>query len=235
MSLPVAILAGGEAQRLRPVTQSIPKALVEVAGRPFIDYQLRYLKAQGFEEVVLCVGYLGDQIEAAVRDGSAFDLNVRYSYDGPKLLGTGGALKRAAPLLGDRFFVFYGDTYLPIDFGEVARRYAASAKPALITVFRNSGQWDTSNVSFRDGVVLEYNKRRPKQGMDYIDYGLAVVSASILDNVVEGQIVDLGEIYHDLSLRGLLQGHEVFNRFHEIGSPEGLREAEDFFSSQGAL
>src|SRR6187431_438884 len=132
--LSVAILAGGLATRLRPITETIPKALVEVAGVPFIARQLDYLRAQGIPRAVLCVSYRGEQIEAAIGDGRDFGLEVRYSYDGPKLLGTGGALKRALPLLGERFFILYGDSFLPVDFGAVEAAFRASGKPALMTV-----------------------------------------------------------------------------------------------------
>jgi NDP-sugar pyrophosphorylase family protein len=233
MSLPVAILAGGEARRLRPITQRIPKALVEVAGRPFIHYQLDYLKAQGFSDVVLCVGFLGEQIQDVIGDGSAFGLSVRYSSDGPSLLGTGGALRRALPLLGERFLVFYGDTYLPIDFRKVEEEFLSSGKPALITVLKNAGSWDTSNAVFREGVVSVYSKRDLVPEMDYIDYGLGALSASVFERTPEGQPVDLGDIYHDLSVRGLLAGYEVFERFHEIGSPAALKETEQYLRVHG--
>ena len=116
MTLPVAILAGGLATRLRPITEKIPKSLVDVAGEPFIVRQLDYLFRQRVRDVVLCIGYLGEMIEAVVGDGSRFGLRVSYSIDGPILLGTGGALRRAAPLLGEAFFVLYGDSYLPVDY-----------------------------------------------------------------------------------------------------------------------
>ncbi len=149
--LPVAILAGGLANRLRPITETIPKALVTVAGEPFLFHQLRYLKAQGVAHVVICTGYLGEQVEAAVGNGHAFGLKVEISPDGPVLLGTGGALKTAAPKLGDAFFVLYGDSFLPCDFGKVQSAFEASGKPALMTVLRNGDRWDKSNVVFVDG------------------------------------------------------------------------------------
>ena len=116
VSLPVAILAGGLATRLRPVTEDTPKALLDVAGKPFVVRQLEYLRQQGIVRVVLCVGYLGEQIRAVVGDGSALGLEVLYSWDGPQLLGTGGALRHALSALGEQFMVLYGDSYLPIDF-----------------------------------------------------------------------------------------------------------------------
>jgi NDP-sugar pyrophosphorylase family protein len=229
MSLPVAILAGGLATRLHPITQTIPKSLVDVAGQPFIVRQLAYLRSQGITRVVLCLGYLGEQVEAVVGDGSAFGLDIRYSWDGPRLLGTGGALRQALPLLGEQFFVFYGDSYLPIDFRAVERDFLASSKPALMTVLKNGDQWDKSNVLFRDGCIAEYNKRTPRPEMAHIDYGLGVLSASVLENASVNEPFDLADIYHKLSLQGLLAGHEVFERFYEIGSRQGLEETIEYF------
>jgi N-acetyl-alpha-D-muramate 1-phosphate uridylyltransferase len=230
---PVAILAGGLATRLRPITEKIPKALVEVAGKPFVSRQLEYLRAQGITDVVLCTGYLGEQIEAVVKSGQAFDLDVTYSHDGPKLLGTGGALKQADALLGEVFFVLYGDSYLPVDFRAVQEAYVASTKPALMTVLRNENQWDKSNVLYRDGRIAEYNKRAPKAEMRHIDYGLGIISRKALQRYPQGQAFDLADFYHELSLAGQLAGFEVSERFYEIGSHEGLQEAERYFSNRG--
>ena len=233
MSLPVAILAGGLATRLRPITQKIPKSLVDVAGKPFVVRQLDYLRQQGITRVVLCLGYLGELVEAVVGDGSTFSLDVRYSWDGPRLLGTGGALRQALPLLAGQFFVFYGDSYLPIDFRAVERDFLMSGKPALMTVLKNHDQWDKSNVLLRDGSITEYNKRVPRPEMAHIDYGLGVLSASVLENAPNNEPFDLADIYHELSVRGLLAGHEVFERFYEIGSLKGLDETMEYFKKEG--
>lgn len=232
MSLPVAVLAGGLATRLRPITEKIPKALVDVAGQPFVVRQMDYLRQQGISRVVLCLSYLGEQVEAVVGDGSAFGLDVRYSWDGPRLLGTGGALRQALPLLGEQFFVFYGDSYLPIDFRAVERDFLASGKPALMTVLKNGDQWDKSNVLFRDGCIAEYNKLAPRPEMTHIDYGLGVMSASVLENAPANEPFDLADIYHELSVRGVLAGHEVFERFYEIGSHKGLDETIQYFRKE---
>jgi len=234
-AFPVAILAGGLATRLRPVTQNIPKALIEVAGKPFIHHQLDYLARQGIANVVLCVGYKGEQIESAIGDGREFGLTVNYSHDGPMLLGTGGALKQALPKLGGRFFVLYGDSYLPCDFHAVQQAFLKRSKPALVTVLRNENRWDKSNVLFGDGHVVEYNKRAPRPGMTYIDYGLGILSAAVLETYPENRAFDLADVYHELSISGRLAGFEVSvnERFYEIGSPQGLREAEAYFSTKG--
>lgn len=230
--LPVAILAGGLATRLRPITETIPKAVVDVAGKPFVVRQLDYLRRQGFTRIVLCVGYLGDQIEAVVGDGRAMGLDVTYSNDGPRLLGTGGALRRALPLLGEHFLVMYGDSWMPIDFKAVEAKFWESRLPALMVVLHNGDRWDKSNVLFRDGRIVEYNKRSPCPEMAYIDYGVGVLAAALLADYRDNEIIDLADIYHALSLRGELAGHEVTERFYEIGSHQGLDEAIAFFDKE---
>jgi len=228
--LPVAILAGGLATRLRPITETIPKALVDVAGRPFIEWQLDYLYQEGVRHVALCISYLGEQIEEVIGDGLRFGLKVDYSYDGDRLLGTGGALRKALPMLGDAFFVFYGDSYLPIRFVDVEESFIIQNQPALMTVLKNGDRWDRSNVLFSDGKLVEYNKHSPSKNMAYIDYGLCVLSADVLLAYPEDEPYDLAEVYHRLSLDGGLAAYEVFERFYEIGSLEGLKETEEFLT-----
>lgn len=226
---PVAILAGGLATRLRPITETIPKALVDVAGKPFIARQLEHLYAQGVRNVVLCVGYLGEMIQEVVGTGERYGLQVRYSFDGSELLGTGGALKKALPLLENHFFVLYGDSYLPVNFSTVQDAYVRSGQPALMTVLKNGDRWDKSNVLFVDGQLVEYNKRAPRPEMAYIDYGLGLVSASVFDPYPNDGPFDLATVYQDLSVKGLLAGLEMHQRFYEIGSHSGLKEAEEYF------
>src|SRR4051794_40017734 len=156
--LPVAILAGGLATRLRPVTETIPKALIDINGEPFLAHQLRLLAGRGGTQGGLCVGYRGEAIREYAGDGARFGLRLDYSFDGPRLLGTAGALRNALPLLGDAFFALYGDSYLPCDYGEVERAFFDSGKLGLMTVFRNDGRWDTSNVEYAAGRIVAYDK-----------------------------------------------------------------------------
>ena len=232
MTLPVAILAGGLATRLRPITEKIPKSLVEVGGEPFIVRQLDYLHSQKICEVVLCVGHLGEMIQAVVGDGSRFGIAVSYSMDGPAPLGTGGALRRAAGLLGEASFVLYGDSYLPVDFNAIEAEFRASNAPALMTVLYNRDRWDKSNVLFVDGKLLEYNKEAPRPDFAFIDYGLTIVTRRVLESCPANEQFDLATLYHELSLHGRLHGYQVFQRFYEIGSPNGLKEAQDFFQME---
>jgi NDP-sugar pyrophosphorylase family protein len=229
---PVAILAGGLATRLRPVTEKIPKALIEVAGQPFLRHQLRLLSGAGLRKVVLCLGYRGEMIEAQFGDGGNFGVELTYSFDGPELLGTGGAIKKALPLLGQQFLVLYGDSYLPIDYSEPVQAFVASRKLGLMTVFRNEGRWDASNVLFKDGTIQSYTKKDPTPEMRHIDYGLGVFSAAAFASWPEGKAFDLADVYQELIARGELAGHEVSQRFYEIGSPAGLAELDALLRTQ---
>jgi MurNAc alpha-1-phosphate uridylyltransferase len=225
---PVAILAGGLATRMRPVTETVPKALIEVAGAPFIAHQLRLLRREGVRQAVLCVGYLGDKIRDFVADGSSFGIDVAYSFDGATLLGTGGALRRALPLLGQTFFVLYGDSYLDIPFAPVLDAFRRSRRPALMTVFRNEGRWDTSNVLFDGAHVVRHDKRAPRPDMHYIDYGLGILTSGVLAHRDATRGFDLTDVYAELAAAGQLAGYEVTRRFYEIGTPAGLAETDAY-------
>jgi NDP-sugar pyrophosphorylase family protein len=229
----LALLAGGLATRLRPLTLAVPKSMIEVAGEPFIAHQLRLLAHQGINDIVICAGYLGEQIERYVADGAAFGCRVRYSFDGGRLLGTGGALRKALPLLSDRFFVMYGDSYLPTMFTMILQAFERAGLPALMTVFRNAGRWDTSNVEFVDGVVRRYDKVDRTPAMLHIDYGLGMIARDALQ-IRANDVFDLADFYRDLAARGLLAGFEVHQRFYEIGSPAGLGETDAFLRQRSS-
>ena len=229
---PVALLAGGLATRLRPITETIPKTLVPVAGEPFLSHQLRLLHRNGFRRVVVCVGHLGERIRDEYGDGTAFGMKLEYAFDGPKLLGTGGAIKRALGRLGETFVVLYGDSYLPMDYAAAVEAFARSGRPGLMTVFHNQGQWDTSNVVFADGTIHCYDKKELVPEMQHIDYGLGILRADALASYPDDAPFDLADVYRDLSRAGQLAGYEVRHRFYEIGSHQGLAEL-DAFLRQG--
>lgn len=224
MMFPVAILAGGLATRMRPLTETVPKALLDVNGEPFIIHQLRLLREQGITEVVICTGYLGHMIEEVVGNGNAFDLHVTYSPDGDRLLGTGGALKKALPLLGDNFFIIYGDSYLPCDYFAIQTAFKSAQRLALMTVFHNANSWDKSNVEFVDGQILIYDKQKQTPNMHYIDYGLGIIHAAAFSEVPSDQVYDLATLYQHLLSKRQLAAYEVKQRFYEIGSFDGLKE-----------
>ena len=228
---PVAILAGGLATRLQPLTASAPKALIDVNGEPFIAHQLRLLRGNGVERAVVCAGYRGEMIRDYVGDGGQFGLRVDFSFDGPRLLGTAGAVKKALPLLGEAFFVLYGDTYLPCDFQAVQTAFEKTGRLALMTVFRNEDRWDRSNVEFVKGRIMAYDKRRQTPRMRHLDYGLGVFSRRAFAIVPDDHPHDLATLYQELLQQGELAAHEVAQRFYEIGSFEGLEETRRYLAA----
>jgi NDP-sugar pyrophosphorylase family protein len=228
--LPVAILAGGLATRLRPLTDEIPKSLVEVAGRPFAEHQLALLRHQGFTNVVFCVGHLGEQVERALGNGDRHGMRLSYVADGPRLMGTGGAVLRALSLLGPAFLVMYGDSYLRCDYQAVARSFLSSGKMGLMTVFRNANQWERSNVRF-DGVkILAYDKKATDPAFEHVDYGLGALRAEAFLNYRDDQPLDLATVYADLLRGDQLTAFEVSERFYEMGSLAGLTELRNLLS-----
>jgi NDP-sugar pyrophosphorylase family protein len=231
MSLPVVILAGGLATRMRPATETVPKALLPVNGRPFADIQLTWLQSLGVREVVFSIGYLGETIVRHVGDGGRFGLQVRYVADGDRPLGTGGALRVVSDsrLVGGTFAVINGDSYLSLDLAAVEDVFETSGCPALMTVMRNRNRWDASNAVFEGGRVI-YDKSRPeewRERMEWIDYGFSILTrTAVTDRIAPGEVADLADLMRDLSAAGQLAGYEVADRFYEIGSPEGLADLE---------
>jgi NDP-sugar pyrophosphorylase family protein len=221
---PVVILAGGLASRLRPITEKIPKSMVEVGGRPFIEHQLRLLRARNIKEVIILAWYRGDIIQQYAGDGRDFGLNIAYAFDGAAPLGTGGAVRKALNLLSSPFFVLYGDAYLPCDYESIQSYFDKRTQLGLMTTYYNHGQWDTSNIELAGGKILEYNKKNHTPRMQYIDYGLGIFRPAVFEQLPEGQPVDLADIYQDLVVKDQLLAYEVKERFYEIGSFEGLNE-----------
>jgi N-acetyl-alpha-D-muramate 1-phosphate uridylyltransferase len=234
MSLPVAILAGGLATRLRPAADGIPKSLVEVAGEPFAVRQIELLRHHRITDITFLIGYLGELIRDTLGDGRRFDVQLRYVFDGPRALGTGGAIRRALPDLGDPFFVLYGDSYLECDYAAVEQAFLASGRSALMTVCRNDDRWDRSNVLFSNGRIVRYDKENHAPEMRHIDYGLGVLRHSAFAGCDDDETFDLTAVYRDLLQRDDLAGYEVSTRFYEIGSPAGLEEARNHLARKDA-
>ncbi len=231
MTLPAAIiLAGGKATRLYPLTKEIAKAMIDINGEPFIYHQLKMLKEKGVSKVVICAGYLGESIKNLVRNGESYNVDVKYSFDGDKLLGTGGAVKKAVALAGDEFFVMYGDSYFDLDLHGIYSDFKKSGKDALMVIIKNENRWDKSNVVFENGDLIEYSKTKHSKKMKYIDYGLAVLKSSVLDDLPEGEAFDLADIYSKLVKEKRMIGYEASERFYEIGSPDGLEETKKFIA-----
>jgi N-acetyl-alpha-D-muramate 1-phosphate uridylyltransferase len=228
---PVVILAGGLATRLRPITEKIPKALVEVGGQPFIAHQLNLLKSHEIQFVIISAWYKGEMIREFAGDGKRFGMNIQYVFDGDKPLGTGGAIRKALPLLDKPFFVLYGDSYLPCNYADIQSHFEIHGQPGLMTVFRNEGKWDTSNVEMMNGQILCYDKKKRTERMEFIDYGLGLFKPEVFAALPEGQPVDLAEIYQNLVAAHNLLAYETTQRFYEIGSFAGIHELDNLLAS----
>ena len=227
MTATVVILAGGLATRLHPLTLTQPKSLIPINGYPFIGWQLKLLAEQGIDSVLLCLGHKASEIADFVGDGNQFGLNVEYSVEESQL-GTGGAIKHAEHLLGDVFGVLYGDSYLPIDYLEIFDKFTQSGKLALMTVYKNSNEFDTSNVFLGLNGSLCYSKRNPSRDMLHIDYGFNVLRKEVLNLIPSNIASDLSEALEKLSRDQQIEGYEVWERFYEIGSISGIVDLENY-------
>lgn len=225
------VLAGGLGRRMLPLTERLPKCLLLVAGRPFVDWQMEWLAAQGVEQVIMSVGYRGDLVRRHLGDGSRFGLQVCYVDDGDVPLGTGGALR----LIVDRgiaepiFFVLYGDSYLTTGLGEIETAYTVRSAPVLMTVYRDRDGLEKPNAVFDGTLVTRYEKglQDPPEEMRYVDYGLSLWERQVVESMVpEGAVADLANLFRMLSEADQLAGLEMQERFYEIGSPRGLKDLE---------
>lgn len=227
-TLTCAIVCGGLATRLWPLTEKIPKSLITINGEPFISHQLRLLAANDVRKVVLCVGYLGKMIEDFVSDGEQFGVEVKYSFDSSVPLGTAGAVRNALQLLPESFFVLYGDSYLPCNYRAIASAFeAATESLALMTIYRNDNKFDNSNVEIANNRIVRYDKRNLTSAMHHIDYGLGVFRSVVFNSLPYQRPYDLADVYQDLIAKGQLASFEVKQRFYEIGSAQGIRHLEE--------
>ena len=243
------VLCGGKATRLYPLTKKIPKSLMRIAGKPFLEYQLNLLKKNGISDIVLCIGYKGEQIKKYFKDGKNFGVKIRYSSDGKKLLGTGGALKKAEDLLEDIFLVMWGDSYLPFNFQKAIKFFKKSNKSrtllaqgmlpnrsklrgirkvrdklGMMTVFKNLNKYEPSNVEVKNNLVKSYSKKRKTKKMKYIDYGVSIFKKEVLKYIPKNQVYDLTKLQQTLIKKKQLLAYPAEKRFYQIGSPEGLEE-----------
>jgi NDP-sugar pyrophosphorylase family protein len=229
--LPIIILSGGLATRLYPKTQTIPKSLLDICGRPFIAHQLDLLKSKGVVDIIICAGFLGDMIKSFL-DENDFGLNISYSFDTDKLLGTGGAIKKALSKFNiDSFFVLYGDSYLDVDYLDIENVFKESKKSALMSVYKNDGQFDKSNVVFREGNIIKYSKIEKDENMHYIDYGLGIFNRRIFETE-NREAFDLAQIYQNQIANNDIAAYEIFKRFYEIGSFKGIEDFTKFIESK---
>jgi NDP-sugar pyrophosphorylase family protein len=233
MDIQIVILAGGLATRLGEITKNRPKSLVEIFNKPFLAYQLELLRAKGITEVVLCIGHLGAQIRETFGDGSKYGMHISYSIE-EKPLGTAGALKNAKSLLGEVFFVLYGDSYLFLDFLKVQSFFKSQNKLGLVTVYRNDDTYDRSNMAINGNIVVKYSKIEKTKDMVYIDYGTSIFRKEALQFVPENYFNSLEDLFNHLIKMQQLLAFEVNDRFYEIGSPQGLKDFEEFAGKTSA-
>lgn len=221
--LPVAILAGGLATRINPITKDLPKSLIKVNNVPFIDLQLKLLSTAGFTDVVLLLGHFGDKIESHVGDGKSFGLSVSYSYDGMQQLGTGGAVVRALPLLRDPFCVLYGDAYLPMNYAAAIQKFEKSEKLGMMSIYRNLNPNHVNNVEFDGHLILKYSKTNPPNQASYIDHGFGIFHKKAFEKHSKIGSFDLSIVTEELAATKQLEAYESHETFYEIGSFAGIQ------------
>ena len=222
--MPIVILAGGLAQRLRPLTDNIPKSLILINNKPFVDWQLHLLREKGITKVLFCLSYKSQMIENHVGDGSRYDLDIKYSLDGPEALGTGGAIKKALPILENKFMVLYGDSYLDLNYEQTESVFLSCDKPAMMTVYKNDGNYDKSNIKFTKNRIEKYEKSSSDPNLTYIDYGLSFFTKEVFEQKMFVDRFDLSDLCGNLIENDRMYGHEVFERYYEIGSYKGIKD-----------
>jgi len=220
-------LTGGLATRLGDLTKNRPKSMVKVQGKPFLEYQLELLRREGITNIVLCIGYMGEQIKSQFGEGEKWGINIKYSSE-DKPLGTAGALKKAEALLNDTFFTMYGDSYLFLDFSHIMSYFESQNKLALMTVYKNYDQYDRSNTVVEGNLVRKYSKKEKTRDMVYIEYGANIFRKEALEMIPENQFYSLDELFPRLIEIDELLAFEVKERFYEIGSPQGLKDFEEY-------
>jgi NDP-sugar pyrophosphorylase family protein len=223
------ILCGGKATRLYPLTKTIAKSMIKIAGKPFLEHQLALLRKNKIFDIVLCVGIFGEQIKKHFKDGCGFGVNIKYSWE-TKPLGTGGAIKGALPLLNNSFFTMYGDSYLLFDYRDAEIYFKNSSLPGMMTVYRNENTYEPSNVSIKNNLVIEYDKKNHKNSFSYIDYGINAFKKSLFKNYKK-DVFDLSEIHQKLIREKRLLAYEAKHRFYQIGNPSGLQEFKDMLKN----
>jgi NDP-sugar pyrophosphorylase family protein len=228
----VAILAGGLGKRLGSLTLDTPKSMIKINNKPFIEWQLNLLSKKGVREVVLCTSHYSQIIKDYVEDGKRFNIEVKYSDDGPDQLGTGGAIKNAIDILGNSFMVMYGDSYLDIDYSVAEKVFGESNFPAMMAIYRNKGKYDLSNVLFETSIIKKYSKKNVNSNFQYIDFGLSLFKSEVFKEIKKGTYLDLADLCEELAENGKLAGFEVKNRFYEVGSKEGIEDFARYLGEQ---
>lgn len=223
MKYDAIILAGGKGTRVKKFTKKIPKCLIEINGKPFLYYQLKYLKKNNVENVIISVGYLSKKIKEYLNKNIDF-INFRIIEDGKKLLGTGGAILKSLKYLKNNFFVMYGDSYLSLNLKNLKKQKRLSS----MAIYKNDNKFDKSNIELLNSNKIIYHVQKRKNKLRYIDYGISYLNKKIFKDKKKGAKFDLSEFYNELSLKNLLLGYKVKSRFYEIGSYQGINELKNF-------
>jgi len=225
------ILAGGEGTRLRPLTTNLPKSMIPIAGKPFLEYEVKLLKRAGVIDFVICVGYKGEIIRSHFANGESFGVKIRYSDDGDMLLGTAGSLKKAQALLAEGFFITYGDAYPIIDYHAAWNRFISTGKIAMMVVLKNANKYGRSNTVVQNGQVTFYSKKESAPGMEYIEFGVTFMNRQALEMLSDNHPIDLEVLYRKIISNDQMAALEVKQRIYDIGSPEGLRDFSELAGS----
>jgi NDP-sugar pyrophosphorylase family protein len=220
----MVILCGGLATRLGDIAKDTPKSMVKIEGKPFLEYQIDFLRRNSIKDIILCVGHLSETIENYFKDGKDFGVNITYSHDGDTQLGPIGAVKNANPLLEDIFFILYGDSFLTVNFKDVHSFFLKNNKLGLMCVFKNYNQYDKSNIAVKENLVTRYNESSNSKDMVYIDYGTSILKKESLDRLQRDKYISTGEFFIDLIKDHELLAYEVKERFYHIGNPDALEE-----------
>lgn len=228
----VVILCGGLATRIKPITEKVPKSMVQIAGKPFLWYQLELLKKNGIYDIVLCIGYKGEHVEQYFGNGEKFGVKIQYSSDADKLLGTGGSLKNAEHLLGDTFLMMYGDSYLPFGFKKAIAFFERNNGIGLMTVFKNLDKYEKSNVEVEKSLVKSYSKKRKTKKMEYIDYGISIFKKEALQSIPKDTWYDLSNLHKTLIKKRELLAYPAEQRPYEVGSFKGLEEFKKYITKK---
>tara|TARA_B100001057_G_scaffold469929_1_gene530731 strand:+ start:107 stop:814 length:708 start_codon:yes stop_codon:yes gene_type:complete len=231
MKFTVIILAGGKGKRIKKFTKKKPKPMVEFLGKPFIEYQIELLKKQQFKRIIISVGHYGKQIIKFFKKKNFSDLNISFSIDGKKPLGTGGALKKIFKNHKGNFIVMYGDSYLPIDLKKIQEKFIESKKDVLLTIYRNKNKYDKSNIKIKNKKIY-YNKHHPDIEMNYIDYGLSIIKGKLLKNYYKQKNFDLSDLFNKLCIEQKIAYTIVKKRFYEIGSYKGIEEFKKYIKEK---
>ena len=232
----VVVFMGGLGTRLGVAYRDAPKSMVDVHGKPFFHYPLQVLKRQGFRRFVFCVGFKADPIQKYFEDGKKYQIQIRYVHDGEQPVGTGGALKRALPLLDENVMAIYGDSYIDFEYTKLIDQYDHLKRSddiaAVMSVMKNKGRWGKSNASLKANGRLRYDKGHPSADMEYIDFGATVLNKQAVANRLQDGYCDLADTYKELGDQDRLGGFEVKERFYDIGTPESLQEFRNFITGE---